>query len=104
MSVDAEVGAFFLREYRKEAAKQRNAARDQLRVDHDRMLEVERIMRDRRRHGLLEVRHTMHPSAGRARPEWADPDAMEAWVRRGPTWKPRKPSRPVLRLVEGVGA
>lgn len=50
----------------------------------DRMREVERVLRDRRRHGLLEVIHPREHWRGGRRLEWSDPVAVLAWLRRGP--------------------
>ncbi len=54
----------------------------------DRMREVDRVLRDRRRHGILELVHVSHrprhQGGGADRIEWRDPDAVLAWLRRGP--------------------
>ncbi len=54
----------------------------------DRMTQVQRVLRERRRRGALldVIAHRRRPplSRPRNRIEWLDPDAVEAWIRRGP--------------------
>jgi hypothetical protein len=77
LSVDADLGRFFHRAHHDVTIASLVAL-------HERMREVNRVIGSRRRNGLREV--VTHPLRfqGRDHIERRDPDAVEAWIRRGP--------------------